>query len=145
MLANSLAAIHAIRPDLGLRSRAILEAILFVEGPVGSMESLARLLGLRNRFALARLLRRDKLPPLRRLAAWASILSWVQSAERDGASLCRLALRSRRYPSACYRLVKEITGLRWEVVRRRGSQWIEKQLLREFVGKKRRTVPACHS
>jgi len=72
------------------------------------------------------------LPSLRRITAWISVLSWVRRAEGEGTSLFRLASRSHRHPSACYRLVKEITGLRWEEVRARGSQWVEQQLLKEF-------------
>lgn len=131
MLAKPLATIRTLRPDLKLFSRAVLEAVLLVEGPVGSLADVARVLGLDNRFQLARLMRRDGLPSLRCLASWVSILSWVTTAERDGASLFRLALRSHRHPSACYRLVREVTGLRWREIRALGSEWVEHQLLRE--------------
>ena len=138
MLAKSLASIRSIRPDLTLYSRAVLEAVLLAHGSVGSLESVAGHLGLHNRFELARLLRRDGLPPMRRIAAWVSVLSWVECAERNGTSLCSIALRSHRHPSACYRLVKEITGLRWGDVRARGSQWVERQLLQEFHARSQR-------
>lgn len=131
MLAKPLAAIRTIRPNLPLFSRAVLEAVLLAEGPVGSLQAVACVLGLRNRFELSRLLRRDGLPPLRALASWVSILSWVQSAERDGTSLCRIAIQSHRHPSACYRMVKEITGRRWKEIRVLGSLWVEQQLLGE--------------
>ena len=131
MALKSSGTILSILPRVGLYSRVVLEAVLLMEGPVGSTEVVAHHLGLRNRFELDRLLRRDGLPSLRRITAWVSVLSWVRKSERDGMSLCQLASRSHRHPSACYRLVKEISGLRWEEVRAHGSAWVEGQLLRE--------------
>jgi len=112
--------------------RAIVEAILLSEGPIGSAQDVARELGLHNRFKLARILKREGLPPLHRLAEWATVLSWVVTAEWDSVSLCWIAFRSRRHPSACYRLVKELTDRRWDEVRVRGSRWVQRRLLREF-------------
>ena len=111
MLAQPLEAICAARPNLTFFARAIVEAILLCEGPIGSAQAVARKLGLPNRFKLARLLRQEGLPPLHRLAEWATVLSWVGAAERDRVSLCWIAFRSHRHPSACYRLVKGVTGL----------------------------------
>src|SRR6266852_5902897 len=132
MLASPLAAIRAARPDLRLFPRAIVEAVLLSEGSIGSTESVARCLGLLNRFQLARLLKQERVPTLHQVGAWATILSWVVAAERDGTSLCYLAFRAHRHPSACYRFVKEITGLRWEQVRARGSTWVERRFLKAF-------------
>jgi hypothetical protein len=132
MLAESLAAIRVIRPGMTFYPRAIVEAVLLSEGSIGSARFVAHLLGFRNRFQLTRLLKREGLPPLHRLAAWATILSWVRAAEGDGACLFRLAFRSHRHPAACYRLVKEVTGLSWTEVRRRGSRWVERMLMKEF-------------
>src|SRR2546425_11762938 len=123
MLAESLTAIRVIRPGMTLFPRAIVEAILLAEGSIGSAQLVAQKLGFRNRFQLARLLKREGLPPLHRLAAWTTILSWVRTAEREGACLFRLAFRWHRHPAACYRLVKEVTGLPWTEARRRGSGW----------------------
>jgi len=132
MLAESLAAIRVIRPGMTLYPRAIVEAILLSEGSIGSARLVAQLLGFRNRFQLARLLKREGLPPLHRLAAWTTILSWVRTAERDGTGLFRLAFRYHRHPAACYRLVREVTGHSWTEVRRRGSEWVERKLIAEF-------------
>jgi hypothetical protein len=132
MLARPLSEIRAARPALALMPRAIVEAILLTEGPIGTAERVARTLGLRNRFRLARILKREGLPPLHRLSKWATVLSWVLAAERDGVSLCRQAFRSRRHPSACYRLVRQVTGRRWEQVRQRGSAWAHGQFMREL-------------
>jgi hypothetical protein len=132
MLAEPLATIHVVRPRMTLFPRAVVEAVLLSEGSIGSTQLVARLLGLRNRFQLARMLKREGLPPLHRLAAWTTILSWVRAAERDGTCLFRLAYRSHRHPAACYRLVKEVTGLSWTEVRLRGSEWVEQKLITEF-------------
>lgn len=126
-----LSAIRGARPQLTLMARAVVEAVLLTGGSIGSAHAVARLLGLPNRFKLARLLRREGLPPLHRLAEWTTVLSWVRNAERTGASLCWMAFRSGRHPSACYRLVKEVTGLTWEEVRSRGSRWLERRLMTE--------------
>jgi len=131
VLARPLTAIRAARPGMALYARAIVEAICLTEGPIGSAQTVARQLGLPNRFKLARLLKEEGLPPLHRLGEWATLQSWVVAAERDGVSLSWLAFRSRRHPSACYRLVKEVTGLRWEEVRARGSRWVQRQMLKE--------------
>lgn len=139
MLHELLAAIRYRRPSLTLFSRSVLEAVVLVEGPIGSTDTVARLLGLQDRFALQRHLVREDLPSLRRFSSWVLILSWVRRAERDGTSLCRLALRSHRHPSACYRLVKEVTGLPWKGVVARGSEWVQGQLLLEFPSKTRGT------
>lgn len=116
--------------------RAVVDAILLTEGPIGSATTVARHLGLNNRFQLARMLKREGLPPLHRLGEWATVLSWTIAAERDGLSLCRIAFRSRRYPSACYRLVKEVTGFGWQEVKDRGSEWVERQFIRELCGQR---------
>ncbi len=130
MLARLLSAIHSVRPHLTLRTSAVVDAIVLSEGPIGTADAVARELGLRNRFGLARLLETQGLPPLHRLAEWITVLSWVVTAERKRVSLCWMAFRSRRHPSACYRLVKRVTHLRWEEVESRGSTWIMQSFLR---------------
>ena len=132
MLAQPLATILDARPALTLFTRAIVEAVCLTEGPIGSADFVAHALGLKNRFTLARLLKREGVPPLHRLAEWATVVSWVIAAEETGVSLCWLAFHSRRHPSACYRLVKEVTGLRWEEVRSRGSKWVQERLMGEL-------------
>lgn len=136
MLGTPLVAIRATRPVMTFYPRAVVEAILLSEGPIGTAHAVARELGLPNRFKLARLLKREGLPPLHRLAGWATVLSWIKCAERQGVSLCWIAFRSRRHPSACYRLVKELTGLPWEQVRAHGSAWVERRFLKELRGRR---------
>src|SRR3989442_14285478 len=95
-----LVVIRAAHPGMTLYARAIVEAMLLTEGGIGPAREVARRLGLRNRFVLARLLKRAGLPPLHRLAGWVTGLAWVRAAERTGVSLCYLAFHSRRHPSA---------------------------------------------
>jgi hypothetical protein len=135
MHGEPIATILSVRPALTPWSRTLLEAVFLAHGPVGSMAVLAGRIGLRNRFELDRILRRDGMPPLHRLAGWVTVLSWVEQSEREGTSLCQLAYRSHRHPSACYRLVRVVTGLRWQEVRARGCSWVQQQLLHEFLGR----------
>ena len=132
MLNKLRAVIRAARPGMRLFPRVIVEAILLTEGSIGPARVVADELRLGNRFRLARLLKRAGLPSLRRLAGWAAIDAWVVAAEREGTSLFRLALRGHRHPSACYRLVKEMTGVTWGEVRKRGSEWVEDELVKEI-------------
>lgn len=139
MITIALERIRASHPRLTLRAQSVIEAVFLSEGSIGSAHDVAGRLGLRSRFQLARLLRRDGLPPLHRLAEWATILSWVVTAEQTGASLCHMAFGSGRHPSACYRLVKEVTGLCWADVRSRGSRWVQRAFLRQFAQTNSRT------
>jgi hypothetical protein len=132
MLARCLSALQTARPSLTPLARAVVEAIHLVGGPIGSADAVARHLGVGNRFRLARMLRREGLPPLHRIAGWATVVKWVIEAEGTGASLCRMAFHSDRHPAACYRLVKEVTGLTWEAVRARGAEWAEREFLQEM-------------
>lgn len=124
--------VQRVLPCLGWHAQIVFQSSLLTGGHVGSEDVVARCLGVRNRFALARLLRREGLPSLRRLGEWISVLSWVMQAEQESMSLCRIAFRSGRYPSVCYRLVRDLTGLPWTQVRLRGSRWVEGELVREL-------------
>ena len=132
MLDRLLVVIRSARPHMTLRARAVIEAVLLSKGSIGSAQSVARALGLSNRFQLARLLEREGLPPLHRLTEWVTVLNWITSAERAHVSLCWMAFRSHRHPSACYRLVKKLTGHGWEQVLARGSAWALRQFLKEL-------------
>jgi hypothetical protein len=144
MLVRCLSAILDARPALSPVVRAVVEAIHLSRGPIGSAEAVARRTGLGSRFRLARLLRREGLPPLHRIAGWATILSWVLDAETTGASLCRMAFHSDRHPAACYRLVSEITGVTWEAVRAHGYEWAEREFLKEM-GVRDPVLPPRHT
>ncbi len=133
MLGDPLVLIRALRPETPLVPRVVIEAILLSKGSIGSTQEVARQLGLPNRFTLARILKRAGLPSLHRLAEWATVESWLRAAEEEHVSLCSLAFRSRRHPSACYRLVKELTGLRWGELRARGLHWFQRLLVRQLL------------
>jgi hypothetical protein len=124
VLERILVAIRSARPRMTLRARAVIEAVVLSRGSIGSAQAVARVLGLTNRFQLARLLEHEGLPPLHRITDWVTVLNWLDSAEREDVSLCWLAFRSHRHPSACYRLVKRVTGHGWEDVHTRGSAWV---------------------
>ena len=118
--AGTVAAIRPALSRLSLITRTVIEALLLTGGSIGSAEHVAEVMGLRNRFELARRLRREHLPSLHRLAGWATVLDWMEKLERSGASLCRHAFLTKRDPGACYRVVKRTTGVDWAVLRRRG-------------------------
>jgi len=132
MLDTVLSAIRAARPTLSPLPSAIVEAICTAEGSIGRVEQVAKAFGLRNRFKLKRVLQRERLPSLPRMAKWATVVAWVRAAERDGTSLCWIAFHTGRHPAACYRLVKEVTGLCWTDVRARGSAWVEREFVRQL-------------
>lgn len=137
MLTQPLRALQTTRPRLSVAARALIEALCLAEGPLGPSDHVARALGMRNRFALARLLAREGLPSLHRLTTWVTLISWVVKAERDGTALCEIALHAGRYPGACYRQVRYVTGLSWEDVKARGSAWVERRFLRDVTGRER--------
>ena len=132
MLAHLLALIRAARPTMTLLPRSVVEALVLTGGSLGSAHIVAHRLGLTNRFALERMIKRAGLPPLHRLGGWISVISWLESAEREGESLCHLAFRSGRHPAACYRLVKATTGSTWNRVRARGILWAAGEFLKEI-------------
>ena len=113
--------LHTALPHLSTRAQTIVDALLLSGGDLGTAKQLAFHIGESNRFGLARLLRREGLPPLHSLAAWTRVLIWVDTAERSGCSLCQLAFRYKKDPAVCYRTVKRVTGLKWGDLRRRGS------------------------
>jgi len=121
--------LHRELGGLSWRGRAILDAVALSKGSIGTAQQVAERLGLPNRFALARLLERQHLPPLRELADWASLLAWTEKWECSGTSLCRQALSVGRDPAVCYRIVQRLTGEPWEGVRVLGSRWILQRLL----------------
>lgn len=131
MLAHMMASLRAEKPRMALLARSVVEATALIGGSLGSADVVARRLGLRNRFALARLLRREGLPPLHRLSGWATVLSWLEKSEQQHLSLCQLAFHSGRHPAACYRLVREVTGTTWDHVRRLGARWAAAEFMRE--------------
>jgi YVTN family beta-propeller protein len=107
-------------PDLSTASRAVVNTLGCLNGNAPSAREMADWVGLRDRYQLARALRRDGLPPLEQLAGWTRVLYWMMEAEASGASLRQLAQRERVDPAVAYRLVHRVTGQRWSQAQRAG-------------------------
>src|SRR3989440_4016664 len=107
-------------PRMSLASRAVISALGCLNGKPPYAAEIAAWVGLRDRFQLARALRRDGLPPLEQLAGWARVLYWVLTAEATGTTLRQLARGDDMDPAVAYRLVNRLTGQHWSEVRRTG-------------------------
>jgi len=108
-------------PWLSAEGRAVINVMVCENGRTGSADLVAVRLGLRTRFQLARLLRREGLPPYEVLTGWASVLYWMFEADRGGTTLLAIARRAQMDPAVCYRLIRRLTGLRWSELRRGGT------------------------
>lgn len=109
-------------PRLSPASRAVVSTLGCLNGNTPSARDMAAWVGLRDRYQLARALRRDGLPPLEDLTRWARVLYWIVQAESSGATLRQLAQRERLDPAAAYRLVHQVTGRPWLQARNAGLQ-----------------------
>src|SRR5438270_8280739 len=109
--------VQSALPGLSPDSRAVVRVLGCCNGQL-TPTSVAQWLGLRTRYQVARLLRRDGLPPFEDLAAWTRVLYWLRQSESTGASLLQLVRRDGLDPSGAYRLVHRVTGLRWSELRR---------------------------
>lgn len=107
-------------PELSSASRAVVNTLGCLNGNAPSARDMAVWVGLRDRYQLARALRRDGLPPLEQLAGWTRVLYWMLEAESSGVSLRQLAQRDRVDPAVAYRLVHRVTGLPWSKAQRAG-------------------------
>ena len=95
MVAIGLACpLRVVLPHLSFQARAVLDSLWLGGGSVGCATRGAEVLGLRNRFALARMLRREGRPGLRELAAWVSILGSVMATELSSVLLVTLGIAS---------------------------------------------------
>jgi len=100
-----------------------MHTLVCSNGRVGSTQVLCERVGLRSRFQLNRLLRREGLPPYEELAGWVCVLYWMV---RGDAAEGRVALRSlapqtRIEIASAYRLVRRVTGHCWKELRRAGT------------------------
>jgi YVTN family beta-propeller protein len=112
--------LQAALPELSSASRAVLSTLGCLNGNAPSARDMAAWVGLRDRYQLARALRRDGLPPLEHLAGWTRVVYWLLEAESSGASLRQLAQREHVDPAVAYRLVHRVTGLPWSQAQRAG-------------------------
>ena len=85
-----------------------------------SADLLARTIGMRNRYQLARVLALDGLPPLQELRTWVRLISWMLEWDRARISLYQSATRQDLEPATCYRAIKKATGVTWKEVRAGG-------------------------
>jgi len=109
-------------PWLSSDGRAVVNTLICDNGRVGSAQALCERLGLRSRFQLSRLLRREGLPPYEELAGWVSVLYWMlRSDTENSAALRSLAPQTRIETASAYRLVRRVTGHRWKELRRAGT------------------------
>jgi len=117
------ASLDAAVPNLSPRAQSVIDGMLLNQGSIGCAQAVATQLGFRDRFAFARWLSGQGLPPLHVLAGWIAVLLWLDRSEQDDAALCAMALSEGRDPGACYRLVQRITGKSWGTVRVLGLAW----------------------
>jgi len=110
-------------PWLSSDGRAVVNTLVCDNGRVGSAQALCERLGLRSRFQLSRLLRREGLPPYEELAGWVSVLYWMlrSDTETRSTALRSLAAQTRIETASAYRLVRRVTGHRWTDLRRAGT------------------------
>ncbi len=123
-MSRSVLDTRIIPKRLSPASRTLLGLLLSSPPDIGPAGHVAKRLGLSSRFGLARLLKREGIPPLHQLNGWFSVLRWVSAFEREAVSLCRVAFISHKDPAACYRLVKRVTGRSWREVCALGSEWV---------------------
>lgn len=114
----------ALPPSVSFRARSVVDALLLTAGSLGGTQQIAQRLGLGDRFALCRLLRRDGLPPFRRLRSWINVIHWSWTRSHLGHSLEHSAFVDGRTPASCYRLVRRLTGEPWRMVASRGTGWL---------------------
>jgi YVTN family beta-propeller protein len=110
-------------PKLSPGSRAVVSTLGCCNGQL-SPNDVSQWLGYRTRYQLARLLRRDGLPPFEDLAAWTRVLHWLRQAESTCAPLLQLVRRDGLDPAGAYRLVHRVTGSRWSELRRAGLRGV---------------------
>ncbi|MGE5762251.1 MAG: hypothetical protein ACM37V_18005, partial [Gemmatimonadota bacterium] len=85
--------IQAGIPWLSAQGRAVISALVAANGQIESATAMAARIRAGNRYRLARLLRREGLPPFGQLADWIFVLQSVWEAEATGVPLLRVARR----------------------------------------------------
>ena len=111
-------------PWLSPEGRAVVNSLVCSNGRVGSAQALCQRIGLRNRFQLNRLLRREGLPAYEELSGWVCVLHWMLKADAGAGrgSLLRLAREAPMEPATSYRLVRRVTNHSWKDLRRAGTK-----------------------
>jgi YVTN family beta-propeller protein len=121
--------LQATLPWLSRDGRAVINGLVATRGNVSSADEMAHRVGLPSRFSLARLLRREGLPPFGELADWASVLQLLWDVEATDRSLLQLAIRAGMEPATCYRRCRRVLGVPWRVARPKRFGWALLQFL----------------
>jgi hypothetical protein len=101
----------------------LVEALARAGGMVPDAHGFATDVGMRSRYRVARVLRREGLPQLEELAAWVRLLRWLTLWESGSGSLSRIALDAGLETSVCCRTIRRLTGATWTEARERGPEW----------------------
>jgi len=112
--------LHTALPHLTAQARAVVSVLAAFNGHAPPAGELAAMVGMHSRYQLARLLRREGLPPLEELAAWARVLYWKHETDARRGSLRELARRAGVDTATPYRVVRRVTGRRWSELQRTG-------------------------
>lgn len=115
--------------ELSPTGRAVVSTLGCRNGVAPCASDVASWVGLRDRYQLARILKRDGLPPLTQLAGWIRVFYWMLEAESSDRALLELARREHVDPADAYRLVRRVTGLRWSQARQLGVPGLLSRLL----------------
>ena len=107
-------------PRLSAEGRTVINTLGCYNGSYPSASDVAAIAGMPSRYHLARVLRREGLPPLVELGGWARALFWLFQAEATGASLRQLANHEGVPNATAYRLIRRVTGMPWTALRRAG-------------------------
>jgi len=115
--------LHQALPWLSVDGRAVVNTLVCDNGRVGSTQALCQRVGLRSRFQLNRLLRREGLPPYEELSGWVCVFYWMVRGDtaQGRAALRALAPQTRIEIASAYRLVRRVTGHCWTDLRRAGT------------------------
>ena len=121
--------IQAGIPWLSPQGRAVISALVAANGQIEATAMAGRIRA-GSRYRLARLLRREGLPPFGRLADWIFILQSVWEVESTGTPLLRVARRLEIEPATCYRRCRRTLGVPWRSARAMGFAWALVEFLR---------------
>lgn len=110
--------------QLAAPARELLLALMRSRGYHETAEDYARSIGLANRHALARSLRRLELPAWNTLTGWFIVYECCLEAERRKISIAEYSLQNGRNPSTVYRRIHRVTGRQWHELHTGGRPWM---------------------
>jgi len=122
--------LEAATAGLSSKSQGVVRRLALGRGYFHGADSFARSVGFHDRHQLAYHLRCEGLPPLRSLARWIRIMVWVVEHEGGGASFCEAALLQGRDPAYRYHLIKDVLGIQWTALEKRGFAWLVLEFMR---------------